>query len=228
MAIVTWGAMVSGVRGTIGGVTFSGNRQGPYVKAWAAPATRHGEYQVASRRVLSTNAQGWGAVSSAHKALWAGFAANIQQVQTNPFGVTYYLSGFQWYVKVNGWLASVGRGRVATPPAPGKPGAPTNVNVQALNYVPSAILTLAGSEFSPTYDLVLEMESPFGIGRAQSIPGRVLIYTLQVPTDGAYEFWPQIVARFGFIETEQQIWFWVYRQTIAGYRGAALRFYGSK
>jgi hypothetical protein len=38
MAIVSFGAPITGMRGSIGGITYSGNKSGAYAKIWAKSA----------------------------------------------------------------------------------------------------------------------------------------------------------------------------------------------
>lgn len=125
MAITKIGPPLDGIRGTIGGATYSANFSGPYVKLWTRPTNPNRPLQQTSRSQLSQIPAEWRALSDAQRTVWITFAALSAQEQTNSLGEPYYLSGWQWFLKINKYLQRVSRAFVTAPPAAGYATAPT-------------------------------------------------------------------------------------------------------
>jgi len=122
---VKLGTIITGIRGTIGGATFSRNKSGTYVKPWAQGSNPRTERQTLHRSLFATIPSNWRALSDAQRAAWDIFALLPAQQQTDPFGQTYYLSGYQWYMRCNTRLLQAGRSLITAPPSAGYPAAPT-------------------------------------------------------------------------------------------------------
>jgi hypothetical protein len=125
MAIIKLGMLVTGIRGTVGGVTYSANRSGPYARIWSKGADPVTALQSAKRRNLSTLPAQWRLLSGAQRTAWDVFAAAPAQALINSLGETYYISGFLWCVKINRWRYEVGQAFSGTVPTLAKSAAPT-------------------------------------------------------------------------------------------------------
>lgn len=124
MAIAQFGVIVTGLRGTVGGATFSANKAGPYVKSWARGANPRTNPQSLHRNALSTWAAKWRTLSSSDQADWDTYAADPAQEKTNSLGEPYYVSGFAWYVTINLALHQAGAAERDTFPTLTRPSAP--------------------------------------------------------------------------------------------------------
>ena len=100
MAIVVFGGVVSGARGTIAGVTYSANKAGPYAKGWSRGANVRSALQTSGRGVHSVLAGSWRALSAGERTAWDVWAADPEQELTNALGEAYYISGFLWSIKI--------------------------------------------------------------------------------------------------------------------------------
>jgi hypothetical protein len=130
MAIAKLGATVVGLRGTIGGITYSANRSGPYAKSWSTPRRRATPRQQTVRTYPSFLATSWQALTPVQRAAWATYAAAAGQAKTNSLGQTYYASGWNWYLQTNSYCLIAGIAIQAAPPA--LPGVTlTAITVQA-------------------------------------------------------------------------------------------------
>ena len=101
MAIIKLGALVSGIRGTIGGTTYSANGAGPYVRLWQLPTQPRTPDQVEARRMLGNIASRWRDLTQDQRDDWDTYAASANQELTNSLGETYYASGFAWHCRIN-------------------------------------------------------------------------------------------------------------------------------
>jgi hypothetical protein len=99
MAIIKFGALVVGARGTIGGVTYSANKSGPYARAWGHGSNPRTVAQSITRADMGGLGARWLAISSSERDDWDSFAADAANELTNSLGETYFLSGWQWFAK---------------------------------------------------------------------------------------------------------------------------------
>lgn len=125
MAIVKLGPPVAGLRGTIGGVTFSENKAGPYAKLWSGPSNARTERQMVERGYMGRMPGLWKGITGLQKIGWAVFAALLAQRLTNSLGEFYFISGYGWFCKCNIRLLRVGRATIAAVPTQARPAAPT-------------------------------------------------------------------------------------------------------
>jgi len=116
MAKILLGPTVIGIRGTVGGISFSANRGGPYARAWyLSPYPRRG-LQRQAQKVLCDWAKAWRSLTAGQQAGWDAYAALPLQQFTDSLGQPYYVSGYNWYVKIQLNLALVGAAPIPTAP----------------------------------------------------------------------------------------------------------------
>lgn len=124
MAIIKLGELVAGIRGTVGGTTYSENLGGPYCKGWSMPTNPRTHKQSLHRGTISTLASGWRGITNPQRIGWDTFAADPAQELENSLGEAYYISGFGWFVKCNSRLMFLGESFIATAPVAARPGTP--------------------------------------------------------------------------------------------------------
>jgi len=128
---------LAGICGTVGGLTFSANGSGTYVKLWAPPSNPRTSPQTVERSYLAQMSNLWRGLTSGQRTAWDTFAALPAQELTDSLGQAYYISGWLWFVKCNIRLLRVGRATRSAAPVIARPAAPT---------ITSARVTLAGSD----------------------------------------------------------------------------------
>ena len=115
MALIKLGGIVSDIRGAIGGIVFSRNKSGAIARQRTVPINPKTALQSAIRAIIASVSQSWRtATSTAQKAAWAVFGANVDA--KNKLGETIKLSGFNQYVKSN--TAAINAGLPAILDAP--------------------------------------------------------------------------------------------------------------
>ena len=137
MAIITIGAPLSGIRGTVGGITFSANKSGPYAKIWSQTTNPRTPQQSRERGFMARMSSLWNALTGVQKAAWDTFAALPAQDLTNSLGETFSASGYNWFTKCNIRLLRVGLTPLVPVPTQARPAAPTITEFR---------VTLAGTE----------------------------------------------------------------------------------
>jgi len=125
MAITIIGPPLAGIRGTIGGVTYSANGSGTYARAWSTGSNPRTSKQSVIRGELAAKSAAWLALTPVQKAAWSTFAALPAQDLTNSLGETYSASGFNWFCKCNVRLDRLGRANITAVPTQARPAAPT-------------------------------------------------------------------------------------------------------
>ena len=101
MALVKLGETIIGLRGTIGGLTFSANKNGPYCKKLVVPVATRTILQSVMRSRFAAIRADWSACTPEQVAAWEALAADPPEVDYNPFGEIIYLSGSAWHMRVN-------------------------------------------------------------------------------------------------------------------------------
>lgn len=125
MAIAKFGVLVVAARGTLGGVVFTANQAGPYVKIWAPASNPQTVLQSLQRNTIVSFAQAWQSLTSGERTGWGTYAALPAQDLTNTLGETYSISGFNWFVRINSNLQQAGLPQRDIAPVTAIPGAPT-------------------------------------------------------------------------------------------------------
>jgi len=100
--------------GSIAGQTSSRNRFGQYRRTRAIPVNPNTSAQVAVRGYLTTASQAWKTLDPADVDGWNAYATTHGVLDS--LGQTIYLTGHQWFVKVNTALAAAGLSQVTAPP----------------------------------------------------------------------------------------------------------------
>lgn len=153
MAVVKFGPIITGARGTIGGTIFSANHSGAFARHYSRGSNPRSQAQTNQRRTLASFAQSWAALDASTKDDWNLWAADPAQECTNALGEAYYLSGFQWFIRLNTNLINTGYEPFTTAPTLPAPPTPSSL-VLTLDLDPYSILLeydtgSAGYDYAP-------------------------------------------------------------------------------
>lgn len=97
MAKILFGPLIAEARGQIGGIVFSRNTHGPYVRENFSPVNPNTERQQSIRSALTLASTAWrDTLDFSMRAEWDQYAKNTPVV--DKFGKAGYLTGFQQYV----------------------------------------------------------------------------------------------------------------------------------
>jgi len=115
MAIVTYGALVTELTGSIGGLTFQRNCAGTICRSKpSVRISKSADQQIFQNRVAYL-ANYWFTLSQANKDTWIALAAAHDH--TDHWGNTRTLNGFQWFMSCNLNLMQTGAFILDTAPA---------------------------------------------------------------------------------------------------------------
>jgi hypothetical protein len=109
------GPAVSEVRGQLGGIVFSRNTHGPYMRTNFTPVNPNTTLQQAVRANFQSASSRWkNDLTVAQRLDWETYAANTPV--TNKFGSTGYLTGFQQFVGHQAFASLIGLGNISDAP----------------------------------------------------------------------------------------------------------------
>lgn len=221
MAIVKFGVLVVGARGTIGGATFTANQTGPFVRQWSKGSNPRTSKQSEQRGLIGTLASSWRALSTAQQDDWDDYALLPPQEKTNSLGETYVISGFLWYVAINQNLTAAGAALRVDAPTLTRPTAPIiqdaflyvtgHVNNTAVQY------TVADPDVDALHGVHAKVVNSQGI---RHIPDKMPFIILLVPNViRAINIESEIEAEFGTIALGQRMLLSTFIQDAHGQRG---------
>lgn len=225
MAIVQFGVTVTGLRGTVGGGTFSANKSGPYMKAWARGTNARTARQTTQRNRIGKWAQTWQTLTSTQRTNWDTYAALPAQDLVNSLGETYSVSGFAWYVTLNNALEQAGAGPISNAPVLGTPAAPL-----LTGYVPKA--TGAATETrvgfnaaDPNLTMVKAVWQVISNSAGRLVaPYEFRLCTVEAPSGTSINFQAESEARFGVQIAGQRGYVRTYNQNSEGRRSSPASF----
>lgn len=100
MALVGFAGGIGAMSGSVGQVTYSHNRFGPYVRRRAIPVNPNTNRQTAVRTAAATLASRWSTtLTQLQRDQWEVYAANI--VRSNALGAQIKLTGFNHFLRSN-------------------------------------------------------------------------------------------------------------------------------
>lgn len=221
MARIKLGALLAGLRGTIGGITFSANGSGLFAKAWARGPNPRTTPQNAQRNILTTFASGWRSLSGANQATWIAYAALPAQDLEDSLGETYSISGFNWFIRINTHLALAGRAQRDIAPVSVRPIAPTVLafRLGITDDLISSALQVDNTDPDFGADLAIKSEFFLSIGRLASNTLRQFLIAAQPNPDGSIDLTSQVIAQYGNIPPESVIFYYTMYQDLEGQRG---------
>jgi len=218
MAIIKFGTLVTGVRGTIGGATFSQNAATPYVKAWKKPINPATPAQLAASNKLASWPTAWRALAQSQRDAWDAWAALPAQQKINSLGIPYFATGFNWFVAINTWGTQIGFNQLPVPPATARPAPPTILTATVANTPLTANVTYNSGEFALNESIVVYVAT-WSSQAALSPPNSFrFIRGVVNPDPTTFEFQFQWTPVLGNPIIGQKAFIHVYKQSQQRYR----------
>ena len=221
MARIQLGAPATGLRGTIGGITYSENGSGLYAKAWAqGPKKRTGAQQW-MRALLSMGGGVWASLSQPQRNAWKAFALAPTEIDKYPWGIQYFLSGYAWFIRAQLRRFAVGLGVDPTPPSfP----APLIVHTPGLDiFAPTfgtSTVTWGLDDFPATQSVILDLVFVRTPTLEVASHGFLQVLAKYEPGSTSEDIQTQLEAAFGLFGTGWTAHGRIYRQHEFGDRSA--------
>lgn len=222
MAKIKLGPTVIGIRGTIGGITFSANKSGPNARAWSRGSNPQANLQAAARGRLAAIPELWRALTVPQHDAWDAFALLPAQELFDSLGESFFGSGFLWFTKCNTRLLTIGRPTIAATPVIARPSAPTITSLQ-LPFLDAqyAKITYPSGQFPPSTDQIIELAIARSTGATIAPSSKIAIKETQSPPDVDSGFIVPYLDRIGPSNQSMKGFASVYGQTVEGIRSSA-------
>lgn len=198
------------IRGRMGGLVFSSNKTGSYVKRLVVPTQRLTARQSASRSAHAELSREWAGLTDAVRDDWDTFAALPENVVYDYWGNPFYLSGFNWFIKIQ--RACLYLGEIIPQPVPSSDipdlPPPLEVTIDPMDTVAgSAISALAPWQYAGAW-VYVKAAIWTSLGQ-RNPPMPLFLYDIVPIMDfPAYPWDAQLVARFG---DQQETGRWFFR-----------------
>lgn len=227
MAITKLGALVVGIRGTVGGVTMSENRSSTYAKLWSRPVRRNTPAQLQQRGFMSFLGREWRTLSTAEQDDWATFAATPPETDYNSLGEIYLLSGFGWFSRI--YLRRLRTGQVPDLLAPAavvvNPPATFDMTLYPSTGDPAdAVFSYTDGDFTDIY-AILQMSLSPGLGTNKQTSRYLNLWEAAVLTSTETEFGEEYQTSFGKTQIGQRYFARLYRQSVDAIRSTPLELF---
>jgi len=115
MGKIQFGSMVTAISGKIGGQVYSRNKAGAYVKNKVIPTNPNTPSQVDARQQFAMVSAAWKALTRAVKRAW--ITQSVNYPRKDALGNVHAPSGFNFFMSLNGNLATVGAEKLVNPPS---------------------------------------------------------------------------------------------------------------
>lgn len=219
MAVVLFGPTVVGIRGSIGGVTFSENATSTYAKSWARPRRSARPDQSVERGLLVDASILWQALDPADKADWNWFAGHPNELDYDPWSNQRFLSGFQWFMRAQRRRQSVSLPLPGPVPSGAAEVAVTGLTVSAISGTPpTAGCTYDDDQFLAGQALILYMALSPRPGQADAFVGWKLLHAEIAPPNGGIDISAEFEAAFGSVQGGWRAYAMAFKQADAGNR----------
>lgn len=154
MAKILLGPMVGQASGSVGGVVFSRNRYGTYLRRRAHPTTSQSSWALDAKSILGAVSREWGGLDEAERVAWATWAAN--NPVTDKLGSKQVLAGNAAYMMINGRINAGGLSSISVPPVAYAPPALDSVTLDADIGSGDFDLTFAGTPLAAGHRLWIQ------------------------------------------------------------------------
>lgn len=128
MAKVSYGGLITNLRGSIGGLTFQQTRAGNIVRLKPMPTVSTTIKQNNQNTVLADLQIKWASLSYNTKNAWDNYALTYTKIDR--YGNVKTLTGFNWFFLVNSNLLTINQSFIPAPPTYSLPDSPDAYEIE--------------------------------------------------------------------------------------------------
>ncbi len=115
MAVLKLTSIVSSINGKLNGSLFGNTGNTKYIRNKVTPVNKVSPAQGRQRIFIGSLTQSWRYLTESQRIQWTSFALNHST--TNRVGDVVYLTGFNWYVRLNSNLNLIKESLISVPPS---------------------------------------------------------------------------------------------------------------
>lgn len=203
MAKVKFGAMMTDMRGKLGGQVFSRNRGGAYVRTKVTPTNPQTADQVEQRARLAQFSQAWRGLTEAQRLAWASVVS--QWSTTDVFGDIVNPTGATLHTRLNMNIALAGGTAITTPPSPIGIDTPANISIVADASSSSLSITFDPAAVPAGLAMIVEATPQMSPGIYNANNQFRIISVVEAAEASPYAAGPAYEAKFGDLVTGQKV-----------------------
>lgn len=208
MGKVKFSAAVSEIRNKVGGVVYSRNKYGAYMRGYVVPVNNNTPAQAAVRETFGEISASWKTLSNEQRSEWSSVAASLKK--TDIFGSQYSSNGFQFYVQLNTERVLVGNTISAFPPE--IVGIPQFSNIEVTFDYSTVDFTfnILSSNLTSNQALVIRATAPQSLGKTffKNLYG--VIAVVSDATNVPYNAFTDWVVKYATFEDNSRIGWQLY------------------
>lgn len=224
MAIVKLQSPIAGLRGKYGGMIFSANGSGTYVKQWTYPTDPASVSQTLKRSWMARIRHGWGVLSQAKIDVWDALAASPPELDYNSLGDQIWLSGSAWHTRINMRRFECGLAYEddAPPNVAVDPPLTFGLTVYEYDWAGRAdLLTYTDGDFTG-FGGVLQIAHSRSTALATRTTGYYSIGCGAIPTNSPLDITIPLAAVFGWLSVGNRLYGKLFKMSSGGIRSVPL------
>jgi len=225
MASVQYGSVVTQLKGSLGGTTYQSNRNGFSARNKPLPRNPKSRSQSLGRGVIARFSQQWRLLSQPDRDSWDVVAPDWPAV--DKFGNPVTLSGFNVFIKANGWIYFCGGSQVDSGVSPEVLFSPTDFSGTLQVGTGTATIQWVGGDIPANNFMLLRSSRYMSQGRKYQDSGMRTTAILPPTTASGVSIAGELSGRLGrFPPVNSRVWFDVMViSAIAGNVSARIPFY---
>jgi len=224
MAIVKLQSPIAGIRGKYGGMVFSANGSGAYVRQWSYPTSPNSVAQIEKRGWLTTIRHGWGALTQAKIDVWDALAAAPPELDYNSLGDQIWLSGSAWHTRVNMRRLQCGLAYEDDAPANVAVNPPVTFGLTVYEYDFTAradLLTYTNADFDG-FGGVLQISISSSTARTNNTTGFMSIGCGAIPSNSPLNITTALADVFGWLAVGNRLYGKLFKMSTGGIRSVPI------
>lgn len=203
MAIMTPGPTVGQVSGRIGGIVYSRNRGGAYIRNGAIPTRSTTPYAQAAKARLALFSADWATLSAVQQQAWKTWAS--QNPVTNRLGMQITLSPHAAFVRLNTTIDIAGGTPILIPPVVAPPAGLISLSATYDIGAGNMEMTFTPTPLAGNQVLFVDAavsDNP-GVKYVQNLYKQILISA--GAQTSPLNFQTELTTRFGTLQVDQQV-----------------------
>jgi hypothetical protein len=218
MAVVQFGVSITSIKGTIGGITFGNTSSGPTAHVKAQPATSHSSRVRVARNAFAECALVWKSLTSGQQSAWSSLASSPPETDYDRYGNVIFLSGKEWFIRVNVRRQTVSLPIIKSPVDEPRPSFPLYLYFSATESGPSVTATFTEDIHGDGNGLVVYSAPVINPERIAVVPNISIMTALALCPVSPVDLTSDYLARWGTPTRTTGIQFQTFVQSPAGYR----------
>lgn len=204
-ARVKYGALITEVKGSIGGQTFQSCRGGFILRNKPISPKNRSFSQSSIRSVNAKNGSSWRGLSQAERDSWNAVAPSYPH--TDKFGDPATLSGYELYMRANFYLALVGVTLLSSGALPDALWSPASVSITSSVAASEMDLVWTGGNVGADMRALIRLSPPLSAGRSYRKSDLVIVLPITSGTSSPLDLWSEVIKRYGVAPVAGQRFF---------------------